>query len=501
VTQGGNGVLVTDDDDVWGDGTAAEPQTAAVDAAYGAGRTWDFYHDMFGRDGIAGDGVGASSRVHYGDSYANAFWDDLCFCMTYGDGIGDARPLTQLDIAAHEMTHGVTYATADLDYTGESGGLNEATSDMMGTAVEFFADNPEDVPDFTLGELADVRGTGKPLRYMDEPSKDASAKGTSQDYWSPETKDLDPHFSSGVGNHFFYLLSEGSGKKTVNGVAYDSPTYDGLPVAGIGLHNATNVWYRALTLYMTSTTDYAGARTATLQAAADLFGKSSDAYEAVGNAWAAVNVGARYVNHMTAQLSATEDAAVGQPLTRQVIASTTRPGTLTYGARNLPTGLTIDPGTGLISGTPEQAGDFATSVLITDSAAETRTLDFTWTVQASGGDHFANPAKFTIPSWETAESPIIVTGRDGDAPDDLKVHVKIHHDFIGGQVIDLISEDGAVVPVKDFVWDTGSDMDATFTVDASGIPANGTWKLRVVDGTPGIFSVDPGYLDGWSMDF
>ncbi|MGW3925105.1 M4 family metallopeptidase, partial [Streptomyces sp. NPDC005093] len=97
---GGSGVLVTDDDDVWGDGTAADRQTAAVDAAYGQRQTWDFYHDRFGRNGIADDGVGAYSRVHYGDGYANAFWDNGCFCMTYGDGLNNARPLTELDIAA-----------------------------------------------------------------------------------------------------------------------------------------------------------------------------------------------------------------------------------------------------------------------------------------------------------------------------------------------------------------------------------------------------------------
>ncbi|MGP4085244.1 M4 family metallopeptidase, partial [Streptomyces sp. KR55] len=475
---GGNGALLTDDNDIWGDGTSADRQTAAVDAAYGAQKTWDFYHDRFGRNGIADDGVGARSRVHYGDGFANAFWDDLCFCMTYGDGLNNARPLTELDIAAHEMTHGVTSATANLIYSGESGGLNEATSDIMGTAVEFFANSPADVPDYRFGELADVRGTGKPLRYMDQPSKDASAKGTSQDYWTAETRKLDPHFSSGVANHFFYLLAEGSGKKSINGVDYDSPTYDGLPVSGLGLHNATNVWYRALTRYMTSNTDYAGARTATLQAAADLFGVSSDAYEAVGNAWAAVNVGPRYVNHIAAQAPSTRDAAVGQPTGRRIEAASTRPGALTYSATGLPDGLSIDATNGLIAGTPTVAGRFTPAVTIRNSAAETLTLPFTWTILASGGDHFVNPARYDIPNWRTIESPLVVTGREGNAPGDLKVTVDLVHDFIGGQVISLVSDDGTVLLVKDFIWDTGTELHATYTVDASALPANGTWKLR-----------------------
>ncbi|GAA4803647.1 M4 family metallopeptidase [Streptomyces ziwulingensis] len=498
---GGVRTLLTDADDVWGDGDPATPQTAAVDAAYGAQRTWDFYHDRFGRNGIADDGVGAVSNVHYGTGYANAFWDDLCFCMTYGDGADGEHPLTELDIAAHEMTHGVTSATAGLIYTGESGGLNEATSDIMGTAVEFFAGNAEDTPDFLLGELADVRGTGKPLRYLDQPSKDASAKGTSQDYWTTGTKKLDPHFSSGVGNHFFYLLAQGSGRSTVNGIAYDSPTYDGRPVAALGLANATNVWYRALTRYMTSTTDYAGARTATLRAAADLFGTTSDAYETVGNAWAAVNVGPGYVNHIAADTPSARDAAVGQPVSRQVTATSTRPGALSYKATGLPDGLTVDQADGRITGTPTRAGTFEVTVTVTNSAAEQRALPYTWTVLASGGDHFVNPDRYDIPNWQTVESPLRVTGRTGNAPADLKVTVDLSHPFIGGQIIDLVAGDGTLIPVKGFVWDEGDELHATFTVDASAVPADGTWKLRVKDNTPGIFLVDPGHLDRWSLTF
>ncbi|MEW2045761.1 proprotein convertase P-domain-containing protein [Streptomyces sp. NPDC005476] len=79
--------------------------------------------------------------------------------------------------------------------------------------------------------------------------------------------------------------------------------------------------------------------------------------------------------------------------------------------------------------------------------------------------------------------------------------VDLVHDFIGGQVINLVGEDGTVLLVKDFVWDTGTELHATFTVDASALPANGIWKLRVTDNTPGIFTVDPGYLDSWSLTF
>ncbi len=107
------------------------------------------------------------------------------------------------------MSHGVTSATANLTYSGESGGLNEGTSDIFGTSVEFYAKNDKDPGDYLIGEKIDINGDGTPLRYMDKPSKD----GQSKDFWDSSTGGLDPHYSSGVANHFFYLLSEGSGRR------------------------------------------------------------------------------------------------------------------------------------------------------------------------------------------------------------------------------------------------------------------------------------------------
>ncbi|MFE1023379.1 M4 family metallopeptidase [Streptomyces sp. NPDC058818] len=281
--------VFTDDDNHWGTGTAADRASAAVDAQYGTDVTWDYYKDVHGRSGIAGDGKGSYNRVHYGTGYNNAFWDDGCFCMTYGDGDGTTfGPLVSLDVAGHEMSHGVTSSTAALTYSGESGGLNEATSDIFGTLVEWHAGNSTDAGDYLIGEKVVRDGFGRDaLRYMDRPSRD----GSSADCWSTSVGDLDVHYSSGIANHFAYLLAEGSGTKTVGGVNYDSPTCDGSTVSGIGRDKLGDIWYRALTVYMTSSTDYAGARTATLSAAEDLYGADSAEYAAVGAAWSAVNVG------------------------------------------------------------------------------------------------------------------------------------------------------------------------------------------------------------------
>lgn len=278
------GTLYTDADNSWGNGTNANRQSAAVDAAYGQARTWDYFKNAHGRNGIWNTGQGSPSRVHYGNGYVNAFWDGKQ--MTYGDGDGTSfGPLVSLDVAGHEMSHGVTENSANLTYSGESGGLNESTSDIFGSMVEFSANNASDPGDYLIGEEFDL-ASGLGFRRMDNPSSD----GSSVNCWSPSVAKLDVHYSSGVGNHFFYLLAEGSGSKTIGGKAHSSTTCDGSTLAGIGRDAAAKIWYRALTVYMTSSTNYAGARTATVKAAGDLFGAGSTQAGAVAATWDAVSV-------------------------------------------------------------------------------------------------------------------------------------------------------------------------------------------------------------------
>jgi len=279
--------LFTDADNVWGNGSTSNVQTAGVDAHYGIAKTWDFYKFTYGRNGIANDGQGARSYVHDG-AYVNASWSDACFCMRYGDGDATTFPLVALDVAGHEMSHGVTSRTANLTYRGESGGLNEANSDIFGTMVEFYANMAGDAPDYVIGEqiYRSYNPATNYIRRQDKPSMD----GGSKDCWSKQLRTLDVHYSSGPANHYFYLLSEGSGAKTINGIAYNSPTCNGSTLAGIGRDAAANIWYRALTVYMTSSTTYAGARVANVNAATDLYGATSTQVAAVKAAWSAVSV-------------------------------------------------------------------------------------------------------------------------------------------------------------------------------------------------------------------
>ncbi|MEU1826570.1 MULTISPECIES: M4 family metallopeptidase [Streptomyces] len=491
----GTGTLFTNSSDVWGNGTTGDPATAGVDAAYGAQLTWDYYKNVHGRTGIKGDGVGAYSRVHYGNSYVNAFWSDSCFCMTYGDGSGNAKPLTAIDVAAHEMTHGVTSATANLTYSGESGGLNEATSDIMATAVEFWANNPSDPGDYLIGEKIDINGNGTPLRYQDKPSRD----GRSKDSWYSGIGSIDVHYSSGPANHWFYLASEGSGPKDIGGVHYDSPTSDGLPVTGIGRDNAAKIWFKALSQRMQSNTNYAGARDATLWAAGELFGVGSETYNNAANAWAAINVGSRLSTGVSVTSPGDQTSIVNTAVSLQIKASSSTTGALTYSATGLPAGLTINSSTGLISGTPTTTGSSNVTVTVKDAGGKTGTASFKWTVNTSGGGSvFENTTPVAIPDAGPAvTSPIVVT-RSGNGSSALKVDVNITHTYRGDLQIDLVAPDGKTWRLKDAdSWDSAADVKETYTVDASAVSATGTWKLQVQD----LYANDEGTVNSWKLSF
>jgi Zn-dependent metalloprotease len=272
------GKLVESNQDEFGDGSLGDDESVAVDAHYGAAQTWDYFRERHRRRGVNGQGKSPYSRVHYKQGLANAVFSGSCGCLSFGDGNGATYPWVSLDIVAHEWSHALTAHTAGLRYSGESGGLNEATSDIFATMVEFHAGNPKDPGDYLIGERL-YRERGSALRVMAHPERDGRSVGC----WSPQIRELGVHYSSGVANHFFYLLAEGTGSET-------HTCNTGARFSGIGREDAARIWYRALTVYMTSTTDYRGARKATLEAADDLFGDDSDERKVVAQAWEAVKV-------------------------------------------------------------------------------------------------------------------------------------------------------------------------------------------------------------------
>ncbi len=293
----GLGSDFVDADNTWGNGLLNNSQTVAADAHFGVAMTWDYFKNVHGRNGIAGDGKGSLSRVHYGRNYANAFWSDACFCMTFGDGDNGASilPLVGLDIAGHEMTHGVMSRTANLVYSGESGGLNEANSDIFGAMVEYRTNSPSDTPDYVIGEklFPNNANMSQAIRWMFKPSLD----GVSRDCYTADIGTIDVHYSSGPANRFYYLLAEGAvvpagfGAGSWANLTPASMVCNGnTSITGIGRSAAEKIWYRALTVYMTSGTNYAAARAATLSAATDLYGGGSAQHNAVAAAWSAVSV-------------------------------------------------------------------------------------------------------------------------------------------------------------------------------------------------------------------
>src|SRR3569623_2796296 len=137
------------------------------------------------------------------------------------------------------MSHGVTARTSNLTYSGESGGLNESNSGIFGTMVEFYANNASDTPDYMIGEKLYINNPGgtKALRYKYNPSLD----GTSPNCYTSNVGSLDVHYSSAIGNHFYYLLAEGSAPKSFGGQTVSSPTCTGSPVPGIGRAAAAKI--------------------------------------------------------------------------------------------------------------------------------------------------------------------------------------------------------------------------------------------------------------------
>ncbi|MBI4913102.1 MAG: M4 family metallopeptidase [Acidobacteria bacterium] len=335
-TGSGTGTLYTDADNVWGNGlnytgsttstTSATGQTAAVDAHYGIEITFDFFKNLFNRNGIDGAGRATYSRVHYSTSYDNAFWSDTCFCMTYGDGSA-FKSLESPDVAGHEMSHGVCANSANLTYSGESGGLNESNSDIFGNMVELYAKSgfvmPATVANTDGAWLVGEQLRTTPLRYMTKPSKD----GASKDAWSSTLGSLDVHYSSGPNNRMFFFLSQGASATSTSDY-YSSYVPAGF--TGIGPEKASRIWYRALTVYLTASSNYAAARTACINSAKDLYGAGGAEEAAVWNAYAAINVGAKWTPTTPTAPSittqpASQSVVVGSTATFTVAASGTAP--------------------------------------------------------------------------------------------------------------------------------------------------------------------------------
>ena len=181
------------------DNGAASPTNDALYAGYVIKH---MYHDWYGVEALTksdGSPMQLVMRVHYGDGYENAYWDGRQ--MTFGDGDTMMYPLVSLGVGGHEISHGFTEQHSNLEYYGQSGGMNEAFSDMAAQAAEYYSLGKNT---WSIGSEIMKEDSGyDALRYMDLPSRDGESIDTADEYYGG----LYVHYSSGVYNHLFYILA------------------------------------------------------------------------------------------------------------------------------------------------------------------------------------------------------------------------------------------------------------------------------------------------------
>ena len=249
---------------------------AGVSAHYFAGVVYDFYKNLFNRNSINNNGMSIISTVHYDNAWNNAGWGSGQ--MVYGDGDGSQFTYLSgdLDVVAHEMTHGVDEYTADLVYQDQPGALNESMSDVLGVLIETY--DKYDVrnggtwafnaADWVVGDDITTPNTpGDALRSLADPTL----------YGDPAHMD-----------NYLNTTSDYGGVHTNSGI----PNKAGFLVAqAIGCEKTARIYYRAMATYMNTSTNFAAARTALVQAATDLYGASGAEVTAVNNAYDAIGVG------------------------------------------------------------------------------------------------------------------------------------------------------------------------------------------------------------------
>jgi Zn-dependent metalloprotease len=286
-TSYGASVDFTDADNNWNN-VNAQLDEYATDAHWGAEMTYDYLLSAHGRNSIDDNGFQLNSYVHYDNAYSNAFWDGQR--MTYGDGNG--QPFTALDIAGHEIGHGMTTNSANLVYQGESGGLNESFSDIFGMLVENYG-RPSNW-NWLIGE-----DLGFTLRNMQNPNSAGDPDTYDGNNWVDPNSATDNggvHTNSSVQNYWFYLVSQGGTGTNDNGDSYT--------VTGIGLADAADIAYRNLTTYLTTSSNFADARFFAIQSAIDIHGSCTPEVAAVTSAWYGVGVGPDYVPYALANFDA-----------------------------------------------------------------------------------------------------------------------------------------------------------------------------------------------------
>ena len=434
-------------------------------------------------------------KVHYKNSYENAFWNGSA--MTFGDGATTFYPLVSLDVSSHEVSHGFTEQQSGLCYDNGShcGGMNEAFSDMAGEAAEYFMRGSND---WKVG--ADIfKGTGA-LRYMNNPPQD----GSSIDHASNMTASMDPHYSSGVYNKAFYNLATTAGWNT-------QKAFQAFARANRDYWTANSTWNNGACGVETAATDL-GFTKADVTAAFSGVGVSCSG----GGGGGAGDINGGALTKAVAKTGLAQSAGYNITYTMVVPA----------GASNL--SFTMSGGTGdadmyvkfgsaptdsSYDCRPYKSGNAETCTFATPSAGTYHvrlkaysafsgvSLVGNYSTGGGGGgtQTYSNTTDVNIPDNNSTgvTSNIAVSGRSGNGQASTPVAVAIVHPYIGDLIVDLIAPDGSVYNIHNRTGGSADNINKTDNINLSGEALNGTWKLRARDRA----ASDTGKIDSWSITF
>ncbi|TDO48902.1 Zn-dependent metalloprotease [Kribbella sp. VKM Ac-2571] len=381
-----NNTTFSGPDDNWGNGNATSRETGCVDALFTAQTERHMLTDWLGRNGFDGNGGGWPIRVGLAD--VNAYYDGTQVQVGHNNA---GQWIGSMDVVGHELGHGIDDHTPG----GISGsGTQEFVADTFGAATEWYSNQASayDPPDFYVGEEVNLVGNG-PIRNMYDPSQvgDPSC-------YSSSVPGSEVHAAAGPGDHWFVLLSQGSGGSP------NVPTCNSSSVTGLGIQKAIRIMYNAM-LMKTSSSSYLKYRTWTLTAAKNLYPGSCTEFNTVKAAWDAVSVPAQTADPtcstsggVTVTNPGNKTGTVGTAISPFTLTASGGTAPYTWSASGLPAGITIGSSTGTVSGTPTASGTFNVTATATASAGGSGSTSFTFTIGGTGG---CSGQKLGNPGFET----------------------------------------------------------------------------------------------------
>lgn len=516
---------------------------AVIQAAHdNASEVYDYYRDTFGRDSYDGRGAPLVSSVHFRRDYNNAFWLDAYKQMVYGDGDGARfRPLAfALDVVGHELTHAVTSSTARFVYAEESGALDESFADVFGVMIS----NDGEIVDWQMGEgVYTPFQDGDALRDLADPTRFGQPDHMNEIRRLAPGELPDPnkndngyvHGNSGIPNKAAYLIVAGG-------------THHGLRIDGVGRAKGEQIYYSALTQYLSSATrsrwTFKQARYALLNACRQLYGDQGAEYATVKNAWAAVGVGEPATTNGRLTGAATPGAAIPDQDQTGVtsVISLGEPGRIKEASIRVAIRHSYIGDLRVVLHAPsgprvvlhDRSGGSAHDIAKTYSPANTPALQALvgedslgdWTLTVSDHARFdtgvlerwslsldtepALPRQVRYTSTPDLAIPdndpqgvmsVIPVGAQGQVLN-LTVEVDIEHSYIGDLRVRLVTPEGSEWVLHDRAGNSRRDLRRGYATGSDpalrelvGTALHGDWTLKVSDHA----DVDTGTLKAWSL--